>query len=282
MMTKNIRREDMSRAVIVHAILLTYTLVALYPIFLVIITAFKSRKGIFSAPMSLPNAETFSLEGFTKVLARSNFELFFFNSFTVTVVTIVIVLLLASMAAWALSEYKFPGNTWLALYLAIGIMVPIRLGSVSILNLIVELGLINTLTALILVYVAQGLPLAIFILTEFMHQIPKDLKEAARCDGVGEFKIFFAVILPLIRPAVATVAVFTMIPIWNDLWFPLILAPGDGKQTITLGIQQFIGQYVTDWNAVLASLSLAIIPILILYLIFSRQLIRGLTSGAVK
>jgi len=128
-----------------------------------------------------------------------------------------------------------------------------------------------------LVYVAQGLPLAIFILTEFMHQIPKDLKEAARCDGVGEFKIFFAVILPLIRPAVATVAVFTMIPIWNDLWFPLILAPGDGKQTITLGIQQFIGQYVTDWNAVLASLSLAIIPILILYLIFSRQLIRGLS-----
>ncbi|MBN8197254.1 carbohydrate ABC transporter permease [Thalassospira povalilytica] len=278
----NIRREDASRAVIVHAILLTYTLVALYPIFLVVINAFKTRKGIFRDPMGLPNAETFSLEGFTKVLAKSNFELFFYNSFTVTIVTIFIVLLLAAMAAWALSEYKFPGNTALALYLAIGIMVPIRLGSVSILNLIVDMGLVNTLTALVLVYVAQGLPLAIFILTEFMHQIPKDLKEAARCDGVGEFKIFFAIILPLIRPAVATVAVFTMIPIWNDLWFPLILAPGDGKQTITLGVQQFIGQYVTDWNAVLASLSLAIIPILILYLIFSRQLIRGLTSGAVK
>ena len=115
MMNKNIRREDMSRAVIVHAILLTYTLVALYPIFLVIINAFKSRKGIFKDPMGLPNAETFSLDGFTKVLAKSNFELFFFNSFTVTVVTIVIVLLLASMAAWALSEYKFPCNTWLAL-----------------------------------------------------------------------------------------------------------------------------------------------------------------------
>ena len=276
MMTKNIRREDMSRAVIVHAILMTYTLVALYPIFLVIINAFKTRKGIFRDPMGLPNAETFSLEGFTKVLAKSNFEVFFFNSFSVTIITIAVVLLLGAMAAWALSEYKFPGSTWLALYLAIGIMVPIRL------NLIVDLGLINTLTALVLVYVAQGLPLAIFILTEFMHQIPKDLKEAARCDGVGEFKIFFAIILPLIRPAVATVAVFTMIPIWNDLWFPLILAPGDGKQTITLGIQQFIGQYVTDWNAVLASLSLAIIPIMILYLIFSRQLIRGLTSGAVK
>ena len=142
--------------------------------------------------------------------------------------------------------------------------------------------MINTLTALILVYTAQSLPLAIFILTEFIRQIPRDLIEAARCDGVSEYKIFYAIILPLIRPAIATVGVFTMVPVWNDLWFPLILAPGEQTQTVTLGVQQFIGQYVTDWNAVLASLTLAIIPILVLYLIFSRQLIRGLTSGAVK
>ncbi|MEQ5774205.1 MULTISPECIES: carbohydrate ABC transporter permease [unclassified Thalassospira] len=281
-MALNVRKDHASRAVIVHAVLLSYTLIALYPVFLIVINAFKSRKGIFREPMALPTTQTFSLSGFEKVLDKADFGTYFFNSISVTVVTIVVVLLLAAMAAWALSEYKFPLNTALAIYLAIGIMVPIRLGTVSILSLMVDLGLVNTLTSLVLVYVAQGLPLAIFILTEFMHQIPKDLKEAARCDGVGEFKIFFAIILPLVRPAVATVAVFTMIPIWNDLWFPLILAPGDGKQTITLGVQQFIGQYVTDWNAVLASLSLAIIPILILYLIFSRQLIRGLTSGAVK
>ncbi len=99
---------------------------------------------------------------------------------------------------------------------------------------------------------------------------------------MGEFKIFFQVILPLIKPAIATVAVFTMVPIWNDLWFPLILAPSDETQTITLGIQQFVGQYATDWNAVLASVSLAIIPVVVLYAIFSRQLIRGITAGAVK
>jgi raffinose/stachyose/melibiose transport system permease protein len=161
-------------------------------------------------------------------------------------------------------------------------MIPIRLGSVSILQLVVDLGLINTLTALILVYTAQSLPLAVFILSEFMSQIPKDLKEAARCDGVGEYKIFYAIILPLTRPAIATVGVFSMIPIWNDLWFPLILAPSEETQTITLGVQQFVGQYVTNWNAVLASLTLAIIPVLVLYVIFSRQLVRGITSGAVK
>ena len=138
------------------------------------------------------------------------------------------------------------------------------------------------LTALVLVYTAQGLPLAVMILSEFIRQVPGELKDAARCDGVGEFRIFFRVILPLIRPAIATVAVFTMIPAWNDLWFPLILAPGDETRTVTLGVQQFIGQYVTDWNSVLAALSLAVLPILALYALFSRQLIRGLTSGAVK
>ncbi|MET0210127.1 MAG: carbohydrate ABC transporter permease, partial [Burkholderiaceae bacterium] len=125
-------------------------------------------------------------------------------------------------------------------------------------------------------------PLAIMILSEFMHQVPKELKDAARCDGIGEYSIFFRVVLPLLRPAVATVAVFTMVPIWNDLWFPLILAPGESTQTITLGIQQFIGQFATDWNAVLAALSLAVLPVLVLYALFSRQLIRGATAGALK
>ena len=266
----------------VHGVLLTYTLLALFPIFMIVINSFKSRKGIFRDPLALPDADTLSFIGFIKVLDKSNFLLYFSNSMTVTVVTLAIVLFIGAMAAWALAEYEFPGNTILGLYLALGIMVPIRLGSVSILQLIVDLNLINTLTALILVYTAQSLPLAVFILTEFMRQIPKDLKEAARCDGVNEYRIFLWVVLPLTRPAIATVAVFSMVPIWNDLWFPLILAPSEETKTITLGVQQFIGQYVTDWNAVLASLTLAIVPILGLYVLFSRQLIRGLTAGAVK
>jgi len=266
----------------VQAILFAYMILALWPIFLVLSNSFKSRKAIFKDPMALPSVDSFSLIGFEKVLSRSSFDLYFANSITVMVVTLAITLLAGAMAAWALSEYKFRGNTLMGLYLAIGIMIPIRLGSVSILKLVVGLGLTNTLTALVLVYVAQSLPLTIFILNEFMHQIPKDLKEAARCDGVSEYRIFFQIILPLTRPAIATVGIFTMVPVWNDLWFPLILSPGEETRTVTLGVQQFVGQYVTDWNAVLASLTLAIIPIMIVYLIFSRQLIRGITSGAVK
>jgi raffinose/stachyose/melibiose transport system permease protein len=266
----------------VHGILGLYTALALFPILLVIMNSFKARKAIFGAPLSFPTPSTFSLIGYDKVFGDSKIISYYINSITVTGGTIFFTLLFGAMAAWALTEYKFRWNALLALFFSIGIMVPIRLGSVSIIQLIVGMNLINTLTALILVYVAQNLPLAIFILSEFIAQIPKDLREAGRCDGLSEYNIFFHIVLPLIRPAMATVAVFTMIPVWNDLWFPLLLAPTGGKQTITLGIQQFLGQYITDWNAVLSALSTAIIPVLILYVIFSRQLIRGLTSGAVK
>ncbi len=266
----------------VHSVLSLYTVLALAPILLVIMNSFKERKAIFGAPLQPPTFSTFSLVGYASVFSDGSILNYYSNSIIVTVGTIFFTLLFGGMAAWALSEYKFRWNTLLALYLSIGIMVPIRLGSVAIIQLISSLNLINTLTALILVYVAQNLPLAIFILSEFINQIPKDLREAGRCDGLSEYNIFFFIILPLLRPAMATVAVFVMIPVWNDLWFPLLLAPTGDKQTITLGVQQFLGQYITDWNAVLAALSTAIIPVLIFYVIFSRQLIRGLTSGAVK
>jgi len=266
----------------VHFVLCLYAVVALFPIALILINSVKSRAAIFDDPLALPSAASFSLVGFHKVLSNTNFLLYFGNSLVVTLGSLLLIVLFGAMAGWALSEYRFRGNRLMTLFMAIGIMIPIRLGTVSILQLVVALDLINTRSALILVYTAQGLPLAVMILSEFMRQIPTELKDAARCDGVGEFRIFFQVILPLIRPAIATVAVFTMIPAWNDLWFPLILAPGEQTRTVTLGVQQFIGQYATDWNSVLAALSLAVIPILVLYMVFSRQLIGGLTAGAVK
>ncbi len=268
--------------VFVHLTLLGYLLLALLPVLLVLMNSFKSRDAIFNDPLAWPTSETFSLIGYTKVMARSDVWLYFQNSFVVTTASLFFILLFGAMAAWGLSEYRFKGSRWLRFFFAFGIMVPIRLGTVSILQIMVSLHLVNTLTALVLVYVAQGLPLAIMILSEFMAQVPGELKDAVRCDGVDEFRIFFLVVLPLIRPAIATVAVFTMVPVWNDLWFPLVLAPSDKTQTITLGIQQFVGQYATDWNAVLASLALAIVPVVGLYALFSRQLIRGITAGAVK
>ena len=275
-------RHSGLRTGLVHLALIAYTLVALFPVFLTIINSFKSKQAIFGQPLRLPGPSTFSLIGYETVLKQGDFVAYFENSTIVTVVSIFLVLLFGAMAAFALAEYRFRGNTIMGLYLALGIMIPIRLGTVALLQGMVASGLVNTLTALVLVYTAQGLPLAIFILSEFMRTVSDDLKNAGRIDGLSEYAIFFRLVLPLVRPAMATVAVFTMIPIWNDLWFPLILAPSESTKTVTLGAQLFIGQFVTNWNAVLAALSLAIFPVLILYVIFSRQLIRGITSGAVK
>ncbi|WP_411032597.1 carbohydrate ABC transporter permease [Shinella sp. BYT-45] len=275
-------RTSLTRASLVHLALIAYTLVSVFPVFLTLINSMKSRNAIFRNPMQLPTPETFDLVGYYTVLGHGDFASYFQNSFIVTVASIALVLLFGAMAAFALSEYRFRGNALMGLYLALGIMIPIRLGTVAILQGMVATGLVNTLTALILVYTAQGIPLAVFILSEFMRTVSDDLKNAGRIDGLSEYAIFFRLVLPLVRPAMATVAVFTMIPIWNDLWFPLILAPSEATKTVTLGSQIFIGQFVTNWNAVLAALSLAIFPVLVLYLVFSRQLIRGITSGAVK
>lgn len=264
-----------------HGALILYAALALAPVLLVVLNSVKNRLAIFRTPYALPGPETFDLIGYETVLKSANFLLYFRNSLIITLVSLVLILGVSSLAAFALAEYPFPGSTLLGLYLALGIMIPIRLGTVSLLRMMVSLGLTDTLLGLILVYTASGIPLAVFILTQFMRQVPGDLKDAARIDGASEYRVY-ALVLPLVRPALGTVAVFNMIPIWNDLWFPLILASSERSKTVILGAQIFLGQYVNDWNAVLASLTLAALPVVILYIVFSRQLIRGLTSGAVK
>jgi raffinose/stachyose/melibiose transport system permease protein len=281
MSVAGLRRVITPSAVGKHAVLIGYTFIALFPIVLIVMNSFKARNAIFGAPLAPPSAATFSTIGYDTITKRGEFPTWLGNSVIVTGAVLVLVLVLGSMAAFALARYRFPGSRMLGLYLAIGIMIPIRLGTVSILNLVVGLGLGNTLLALILVYTAAGLPLAVFVLSNFFREVPRELEDAARVDGAGHFRIF-GMVVQLARPAIAVVAILTMIPVWNDLWWPLILAPGRSTATLTLGTQQFLGQFVSDFNAVLAALTIAMIPMLVLYVIFNRQFIRGLMGGALK
>jgi raffinose/stachyose/melibiose transport system permease protein len=262
----------------VHGLLLAYTLLALGPILLIVMNSLKGRRAIFDAPFAPPRAETFDPAGYAAVFRRADFATYFANSITVTVASVLLVLLLGAMAAFALTEYRMRLAPVLLAYLALGIIVPIRLGTVSILQLMASAGLVNTRTALVLVYTAMGLPLAVVLLAQYFRQAPREIREAARVDGASELRVF-GILLPMIRPGLGAVAVATMLPIWNDLWFPLILAPSGRTATVTLAVQQFIGQYATDWNAVLATLTLGALPLIALYLVFSRQFMRGLTQG---
>jgi raffinose/stachyose/melibiose transport system permease protein len=276
------KTKSLGWALFIYTALLSYAVVAVFPVLLVVFNSIKSKRAIFGRPLSLPGPDTLDFRGYDTVWNAANFPRYFLNSGIVTSGSLLLTLLFGAMAAYALTEYKYRPSRWLSLYLTLGLMIPIRLGTVAILKLVMALGLMNTSLALILVYTAMNLPVAVLILSVFMNTVSEDLKNAARIDGAGEYRILFEHVIPLIRPAIATVAVFTMIPVWNDLWFPLILANSESSKTVILGAQQFIGQYFKDWNAMLAALSLSIVPTLLMYLLFSRQLIAGLTRGAVK
>lgn len=264
-----------------HIILIISSILALFPVVVIVMNSFKERTAIFGNPYSLPDKASFSMGGYDTVFERSDFVLYYKNSVIIMLSALFLILFIGTMASYAIVEYKVRITNMLFVYFLIGIIVPIRLGSVGILEIMMRFHLTNTLTGLIIIYVVSGMPLAIFILTQFYRQIPVSLKEAARIDGAGEWKIYLMT-LNYIKPAIASVAAFSIAPIWNDIWWPLIIAPSDKVCTVTMGAQKFLGQFSNDWNALLSALSMAMIPLVILYLIFSKQIMKGIVDGAVK
>lgn len=283
---------DRLRGAFPYVILIGYSIIALLPMFLIVINSFKERRDLFRVPyqppiwFSLENGfeiiNMFSVAGYESVFQRAQILVYFGNSLFITTLSLFCIIVFGAMLSFALTEYSFRGSRLLYLFMVLGVMIPIRLGTVSLIQLMNGIGLYNTQWALIIVNVARGLPVALFILSEFMRQVPRELKEAARVDGANEYWILFSLVMPLLRPALATVLVFELIPIWNDLWFPMTLAPAEHARTVTLGVSTFAGQYKQDWSALLAALTLAMIPVTGLYLLFSRQFLHGLTRGALK
>ncbi|TXI01098.1 MAG: carbohydrate ABC transporter permease [Rhizobium sp.] len=267
--------------IVVHALLIFFVLLAIGPILIVVLNSFKLTPAIFGGPFDLPTAKTFSVDGYLRVFTRGNFLLNYQNSLIVTVATIVLTIVTATLAAYALVEYKLGIAPVLAGLFIVGIMLPIRLGTVPILEIMISWNLVDTLYALILVYTAMSIPIAVTLMVAYFRTVPTELKEAARIDGAGEFRTFL-IALPVVKPGLAAVATLTMLPVWNDLWFPLVLAPSKSNQTVTLGVQQFVGQFLNDYPALLAALTLSVVPLVVLYIIFSRQFIKGLSQGVGK
>lgn len=188
----------------------------------------------------------------------------------------------AAPAAYALARYSFRLRGVLFLFFLAGIMIPIRLGILPLYILMRDLGLIDTPFSLILTYAASGMPMSVFLLSVFFRNLPRELEDAARIDGAGEQGIFWRVMLPLVRPGLATVVIVNVVPWWNDFFFPLLFLPSPTWRTIPLGMQIFFGQHLIDWSLVFSGMLLASLPLLVIYLLMSRQFIAGLTAGAVK
>jgi raffinose/stachyose/melibiose transport system permease protein len=208
--------------------------------------------------------------------------MYFINSTIAVLSSLFLVLMLGMLASYALAEWR--GRVSGAIYFIFiaGMMMPIKIASIKLIEIIRTLRLLDSVWALVPIYVAMGLPIAVFVLTEFIRQIPHELTEAAVVDGCGRLRILAHIILPLLKPALATVGIYNLVPFWNDLWFPLIFITSERSKTLLLGVTRLFGQYQTDWSIVLAVLTLSSLPVLVLYLIMSRQFIKGMTAGAVK
>jgi raffinose/stachyose/melibiose transport system permease protein len=265
---------------LVHLVLLANAALVLVPVVLMGLSAFKSTREIFQNPFGLP--AVWSLENFQKVWVEARFGDYFQNSVFVTAVSAAILVAFGAMASYALGRFRFRGNDALYVYFLTGLLMPVRLAIIPLFILMRNLNLLDNLWSLILIYAASGLPSAIFILTGFFRTLPADLDSAARIDGAGEWTIFTRVMLPLVRPALVIVTIYNVIPIWNDFFFPLVFIKSNHLKTLPLGMTTFFGQYYTDYAALFAGLTLAALPVILLYVVLSQHFIRGLTAGAVK
>jgi raffinose/stachyose/melibiose transport system permease protein len=251
-----------------------------YPLFVMALSAFKSNAEIFSSPFALPAA--FSLANAEKIWAETNFIRYLLNSVVVTASSVVVILICGTMAAYALGRYRFALSSVLFMFFVSGLMVPLKLAIIPLFIQLDALGLIDTRPGLVLVYVAMGLPSAVFILTGFLRTLPGELEESARIEGASEARIMWSIMLPLARPAMVIAAIQNAVPIWNDFFFPLVFITSEKLKTLPQGLTVFMGEYNTDWGVLFAGLTLSALPITLVYILLSRQFIAGLTQGAIK
>lgn len=263
-----------------YLILIGYAFLALYPIYLMILSSLKSTTELYTKPLSLP--DTFSLDSYRSILHDTPFMDYLFNSVYISIVSVILVLIFSSLAAYYIARTNFKWNSFLYFFFLSGLMIPLKLGILPMFIIYRDLGVLDTHLSLILTYVSSGMPFSVFVLVGFFKTLPLELEEAARIDGCSDIKVLSRIIVPLMRPALATVAIMNLISIWNDFFYPLIFIKTEELKTLPLAMMSLFGQYETDWSVLFSGLTLSTLPMLLLFLIASKQFLDGMTAGAVK
>ncbi|MDF2485616.1 MAG: araQ1 [Herbinix sp.] len=265
----------------VYIIFGIWALINLFPVYWMFTFSLKSNKEIFGENVAgLPKEWLWS--NYVKAMNVGNIEKYFVNSVIVAIVTIVIVMLISLMATFALTRFIWKGRKQMNKFFMLGLTIPIHASIVPIYVTLSKLHLLNTYFALIIPYAAFSLAMGILVCTGFMQELPMDLDEAACIDGCGTWGIFFRIIVPLMKPAVATVSIYTFLQCWNELMFANIFVSDSAHKTLPVGVQALSGQYMTDWGPVGAALVLATFPTLIFYAFFSKKIQESFISGAIK
>jgi raffinose/stachyose/melibiose transport system permease protein len=263
-----------------HALLVTASLIVVLPIVYIVIASFKSVPEFFSNPFGLP--ESWQWENYVRAWTEANVATTLPNSVIVTGISDVASTLLSSLIAYGISRRRRPFAMAFYFLFISGMLVPIQLIILPLFVLLKGIGLFGTLFALICPYIALGLPLGVLILTPLVAALPRDLSDAARVDGATEMQIFWRVILPLMRPGLASVAILNGVWMWNDFFIPLVISQKESVQTLPVGIMSFVGVYSTEWGLLFASVVVSAAPLVVAYLAMTRQFVAGLTAGAMK
>jgi raffinose/stachyose/melibiose transport system permease protein len=257
-----------------------YSLFYIFPFFWMFFSSFKSNGEIFGSPLALPKSYDFAI--FAEAWRAGGISRYVFNSAIVTASTVIIILIFASMAAFAFSRFEFKGKNLLLLLITLGLLLPVQAYFISQNIIFEQMGIKDTRLALIIPYIAMGLPLAIWLLKAYLDTLPKEVFEAARVDGAGDFVIYLRIVLPLLKPGIGTVAVFSTLSAWNEFLLAIIYIQNDNLKTIPTGLLAFSTRYVTDYQLLFAALTIITIPMVTIYVIFNRQVVAGLTDGSLK
>jgi raffinose/stachyose/melibiose transport system permease protein len=253
----------------------------IFPIIWLFLFSLKNNQEVFNmSPFALPESPKW--ENYAKVWTEGNISLYFFNSMTYTVVAVILTVVLASMVTFAITRMNWKGSKLVLGLFMVGLMIPVHSTLIPLFSTFTKINLIDNPLSVILAYTAFNLPITIMILLGFYEALPREVEEAAVMDGASINHIFFKITLPMTSPVIATAAIINMIYNWNEFVFVNTFISSDKFKTLTVGIQNFIGQYTTDWGAIGATLVISILPILLAFFVLSNRIVEGIASGSVK
>ena len=277
---KDITVKDTLFLLIKWFLILLFAMYTLFPLLWLLVTSLKTNAEYFNNPFSLPAIPQF--QNFINAFQQANLGKMIINSITVAVLATFLNIMVASMASYAISRFRFKGREFLFALFSAGIMVPLNALMVPYFTIFSRIGLLDSLNSLRILYAAIGLPISTFIIRGFMDSLPMEIEEAAYIDGAGYYNRFFRIVLPLAKTGMVTAATFQFLTCWNEFVYANLLTSSPATKTIQIGIRYFTNQFTTDYVSMYAAIVIAILPSIIGYMLFQEQVISGLTSGAVK
>lgn len=263
-----------------YAVLVVYGLIVILPLLLLVLLSLKSLAGIVQHPLQLPHSPQWG--NYAQAWTAGDLGRYIFNTAWMAVLSVIVVVIAGSLAAFALGRYRFRGNQLIYLTFIAGLAFPIQMIAIPLYSLLNTIQIIDNPFSLVIVYGSTGLAFSVFLLTGFARSLPREFEEAAIVEGATPFYIYRRIALPLMRPIIATVALFNFVAAWNGFFFPLVLITSRSQMTVTVGILSFVGEFLTQWQYLIPALIIAMLPPIIVFIIVSRQFVRGLTAGGLK